>query len=81
MTTEFTDEEFKIVVRSLTRSIYELQSSYRRNVNTNYTFAASVLEQIKSYAALYTRISGCIFVFDWKSLQDSVYGQVKLELV
>lgn len=81
MTTEFTDEEFKIVVRSLTRSIYELQSSYRRNCNSNHTFAASVLEQLKAYAALYTRLSGCIFVFDWKSLQDSVYGQVKLELV
>mgnify|MGYP003407848223 CR=1 FL=1 len=81
MIAEFTDDEFKIVVRSLTRSIYELQSSYRRNVNSNHTFAASVLEQIKAYAALYTRLSGCVFVFDWKSLQDSVYGQLKLELI
>lgn len=81
MNLDLSEDDRRLLLRSLSRSLYELEAAYKRNVNFNKSYAESVFEQIACYASMYTRISGCEFIFDSKSLNDRIYGQVKMELV
>lgn len=78
---EINEEEQKLVIRAITRQLFELESAYRRNVNFNKVYADSIVLQIERYVKLYTRLTGSVFVFDSNSLQGLIYGQVKMEFV
>lgn len=78
---EINEDEQKLVIRAITRQLFELESIYKRNVNYNKTYAESIVLQIERYVKLYTRLTGCVFVFDSNSLADRIYGQVSLAFV
>lgn len=81
MNIELSEDDRGLLLRSLSRSLYDLEAVYKRNVNFNKSYAESVFEHISRYALMYTRISGCEFIFDSKSLVDRIYGQVNMVLV
>lgn len=79
---EFTDDEIRSITSAVLAKLEDLQSVYKRNVNSRPDYAQSIARCMNPYLRVIERIHpGYKFVTFSPSLEKFLYGDSKLEVL
>jgi hypothetical protein len=79
---EFTDKDIEAISSAVCSKLRDLESVYKRNVNSRPDYAQYIAECMVKYVRVFERIyPGSQFVTDSQSLYKYLYGSFNVEVL